>query len=109
RCNDGCTPVEVGSIPQPDGAAVKTEVAVSSKAGTRKALPVEPVAGERATPVEDGALAHPESAVKTEVKIAFPSKKRLLGGTYIAAGARQTAEVARFYPSKVMDTAADAF
>lgn len=79
--DDFHTSVKDDSVSEPDDAAVKPEVAVSSKAGTRKALSVAPVAaGERTTSVEDGSRAVPEAAVKTEVKIALPSKNAAAGG-----------------------------
>ncbi|CAN0446120.1 unnamed protein product, partial [Pylaiella littoralis] len=59
------------SLPEPDDAAVKTEVAtVSSKAVAIEALPaVETTAGESATSVGYNLCAEPDGSVKTEVGI----------------------------------------
>lgn len=81
--DDSHTPMEYGSISEPGNAAVKAEVAVSSKADPMGTSRVEAAAREWAAPtedVEDGACAEPDGAVKTEVGIAFSSKRAAAGG-----------------------------
>lgn len=68
------SPVEDGLSSEPEDATVKTEVSVSSKTGSRGALTVTAITGERGTPVERGSCAELKSRVKTEVGIAFASK-----------------------------------
>lgn len=69
------------SEPEPEYPAVKTEVAVPSKADPAGSFLPEAVAAERATPVGDGSCAGgPDGAVKTEVRISFPSKRVAAGG-----------------------------
>lgn len=50
----------------------RTEVAASFRADPSGPWPVEAVAAELITPVDDGSLAGPEPAVKTEGRVAFP-------------------------------------
>lgn len=69
-------------IPNPDTAVVKTEeVAISCMENHPEALPIEVVAGESVTPTEDGSGGPvPDGAVKMEVGIFRPSKRKEAGG-----------------------------
>ncbi|CAN0352750.1 unnamed protein product, partial [Pylaiella littoralis] len=92
-------PFKNGSISEPDDTAVKAEVKVFSKVDPRRALAIEAVAGEGATPVEDCSYADSESTVKTEVGIVFPSKYAVAGGQLEAQEPdERNASVARLYP-----------
>lgn len=78
---EGRTPFEDCSISEPGDATLKTELAVSSEADLTGIFPVERViAGECATPAEDGSFAESYGGVKMEVGILFPSKRKVAGG-----------------------------
>lgn len=94
------TPVEDGSILEPDAAVVKTEVAVASKADATGAHPVGLVAtGELDTPMKDSLCSEPDSAVKTEVGISFPSKRAAAAGELINKATFASAAEPNFPPS----------
>lgn len=71
--------IEKDSVPEPHIAAVKEEVAVSSKVGLTGDLPVEGAGRGWATQVEDSSCAEPHGAVKTEVRISLPPKRKVAG------------------------------